>query len=167
MSDKQQLRKWAKQRRSEIQWDNGLLCQKLQQTKEYKQAKNIMIFYPLEGEVSLLSLLKDETKQFYLPKIEGENLLCCSFKEGEELCESCFKTLEPLTEACDKNLIDLVIVPALCCDRQNYRLGYGGGFYDRFLKDYTGKTAVCIPKELIVETVFPEYHDIKSDLVIC
>ena len=71
MSDKQQLRKWAKQRRSEIQWDNGLLCQKLQQTKEYKQAKNIMIFYPLEGEVSLLSLLKDETKQFYLPKIEG------------------------------------------------------------------------------------------------
>lgn len=165
MSNKQRLRKWAKQKRSEIQWDDELLCAKLQQTQEYKQAKNVMIFYPLKNEVSLLSLLEDNSKQFYLPKIDGENLLCCPY--GDELCESCFKTLEPLTEPCCKDLIDLVIVPALCCDGQNYRLGYGGGFYDRFLKDYTGKTAVCIPKELIVETVFPECHDIKSDLVIC
>lgn len=164
---KQELRKWAKEKRREIKRDDNALCQKLQQTKEYRQAKNIMIFYPLKDEVNLLKLLEDKSKNFYLPKIDGENLLCCPFGDGEELCESSFKTLEPSTEPCDKNLIDLVIVPALCCDKNNYRLGYGGGFYDRFLKDYKGKTVVCLPKELIVETVYPEAHDIMVDLVIC
>ncbi len=126
----------------------------------------MMIFYPLKDEVNLLSLVEDKSKNFYLPKINGENLLCCPFGAGEELCKSCFNTLEPLTEPCDKNLIDLVIVPALCCDKQNYRLGYGGGFYDRFLSDYKGKTIVCIQKECIVETIFPDKYDVKIDLVI-
>lgn len=164
LMQKTELRKWAKAKRRAIKYDNNALCQKLQETLEYKQAKNVMIFYPLKDEVNLLSLLEDKSKNFYLPKIDGENLLCCPY--GEELCESCFKTLEPLTEPCDKNIIDLVVLPALCCDRNNYRLGYGGGFYDRFLKDYTGKTAVCLPKELIVETIFPENHDVKIDLII-
>jgi len=163
---KQELRMLAKQKRSQINCNCDLLCRKLQETQEYKQAKNIMLFYPLKDEVNLLALLEDKTKNFYLPKIDGKNLLCCPYKKGDELCSSCFKTLEPKTEPCDKNSIDLVIVPALCCDKNNYRLGYGGGFYDRFLKDYKGKTAVCLPKELIVETVYPEAHDVKIDLII-
>lgn len=166
MFNKHNLRKWAKNKRTEIQWNNRILCSKLQETQLYKQAGNIMIFYPLKYEVNLLSLLKDKTKKFYLPKIDGENLLCCPYGEGDELCVSCFKTFEPVTEACDKNIVDLVIVPALCCDKINYRLGYGGGFYDRFLKNFRGKTAVCLPEELIVETVYPEAHDISVDLVI-
>lgn len=93
-------------------------------------------------------------------------MLCCPYGEGDELCVSCFKTFEPVTEACDKNIVDFVIVPALCCDKNNYRLGYGGGFYDRFLKDFRGKKVVCLPEELIVETVYPEAHDIPVDLII-
>ena len=67
-----------------------------------------MIFYPKENEVDLLSLLSDESKNFYLPKIDGENLLCCSYKNGDILCESCFKTKEPLSEPIDKTILDLV-----------------------------------------------------------
>lgn len=142
------------------------LAEKLKNTEEYKNAVNIMLFYPLKNEVDLLPIMEDNTKNFYLPRIEGENLLCCPYKQGDKLEISCFKTFEPLTIPVDKNLIDLVIVPALCCDRNNYRLGYGKGFYDRFLKDYRGKTAVCLPKELIIDTVYPESYDIPVDLVI-
>ena len=166
MQGKQELRKWAKQKRRTIHWDNNLLCKKLQQTQEYRQAKNIMIFYPLPYEVNLLALLEDKTKKFYLPKIDGENLLCCPYGEGVELCESCFKTSEPLSEPCDKSIIDLVVVPALCCDKQNYRLGYGGGFYDRFLRNGKFKTFVCLPKELLVDTIYPEEYDVPIDIVI-
>ena len=148
---KEELRKEIKAKRKLINIDCQMLVENLMKTQEYKRAKNIMIFYPLKYEVNLLSLLKDKTKKFYLPKIDGENLLCCPYGEGDELCVSCFKTFEPVTEACDKN---------------NYRLGYGGGFYDRFLKNFRGKTAVCLPEELIVETVYPEAHDISVDLVI-
>ncbi len=165
---KQQLRKWAKEERKklDIQFLSQKLVEKLKETVEYKQAKNIMIYYPLKDEVNLLSLLQDKTKKFYLPKVEGENLLCCPFNENDDLCESCFKTKEPLTEPCEKSLIELAIVPALAVDKNNYRLGYGGGFYDRFLGETNIIKVVCLSKNLIVESVFPEQHDIKVDNVI-
>lgn len=168
---KQELRKWAKEVRSKLDIEtlSGIFVQKLRQTEEYKNAKNIMIFYPLEDEVNLLSLTEDKTKNFYLPKIDGDNLLCCKFDKDTRLCESCFNTKEPV----EKNISapDLVIVPALAVDKNNYRLGYGKGFYDRFLgvnnyDNYSPKTITCIPKQLITETVFPNEYDIPVDLII-
>lgn len=166
MDNKQELRSWAKEKRKNIIIDNRLLVKNLMQTEAYRNAKNILIFYPLKYEVNLLLLLEDKTKNFYLPKIDGENLLCCPFSEGDELCESCFKTLEPTTNPCDKQMMDLVIVPALCCDKNNYRLGYGGGFYDRFLKDFSGTKIVCLPQDLVVNDVFAEDYDVPVDFIV-
>ena len=168
MNNKQQLRRWAKEERKklDILKISSKLVKKLKETDEYRQAKNIMIFYPLKDEINLLGLLEGSDKNFYLPKIGGENLLCCPFGKNTELCESCFKTKEPTTNPVRKNLIDLVIVPALAVDKNNYRLGYGGGFYDRFLSGVNAIKIVCIPKEFLVETVFSEKHDIKIDKII-
>lgn len=163
--DKKSLRAWAKEfDKSKCSKE---LIELLKKSVEYQKAKNIMIFYPLKKEINLLPLLEDESKNFFLPKVDGKNLLCCPYKKEDELCSSCFKTLEPQTQAVDKNSIDLIIVPALCCDKHNYRLGYGGGFYDRLLKNYVGKTIICLPKELIVESIFPESYDIAVGKVIC
>lgn len=166
--NKIELRKWARDKRKELDIAkiSAILAEKLTQTYEYKNSKNIMIFYPLKDEVNLLSLLKDKSKQFYLPRIQGQDLECCKYKEGDELCESCFHTLEPTCKACCKTGLDMIIIPALAVDKNNYRLGYGGGFYDRFLKDFNGLKIVCIPKELIVETIYTEKHDVKIDLII-
>ena len=166
MNNKQQLRKWAKSFGKLREDASYKLVQKLIETNEYKQAKNIMLFYPMKNEVNLLELLQDDSKTFYLPKIDGQKLLCCKYKNGDILCKSCFKTLEPTSKPIDKKIIDLVIVPALCCDKNNFRLGYGGGFYDRFLADYEGKTVVCLPKELVIDTIYPDEFDIAVDSII-
>ena len=169
MNNKQELRKWAKEERKKLDIEkiSFTLVQKLKETDEYRQAKNIMIFYPLKDEINLLGLLEDENKNFFLPKIDGENLLCCPFSKDTELCESCFKTKEPITEPVEKSLIDLVIVPALAADKNNYRLGYGGGFYDRFLSGGVNIVKIsCVSKEFVLETVYPEKHDIKIDKII-
>lgn len=166
MNDKQQLRKWAKAFGKLREDASYKLVHKLIETDEYKQAKNIMLFYPIKNEVNLLELLQDNSKTFFLPKIDGQKLLCCEYKNGDILCESCFKTLEPTSKPIDKNIIDLVIVPALCCDKNNFRLGYGGGFYDRFLADYKGKTVVCLPKELVIDTIYPDEFDIAVDNIV-
>ena len=168
MKSKQQLRKWAKEERKKIDINDlsRVFVQKIRALDEYKNSENIMIFYPLKNEVNLLALLEDSTKRFYLPKIDGDNLLCCPYESGMELCESCFKTKEPLTEPVQKDLIDLIIAPALAVDKNNYRLGYGGGFYDRFLIKTTAIKMVCVSEKLLIETVYPENHDIKVDKVI-
>lgn len=168
INDKHQLRKWAKDNRKllNIEELSLIFVQKILETNEYKSAKNIMIYYPLKYEINLLKLLEDKTKIFFLPKIEGENLLCCSYKDGEELCESCFKTKEPLSEPSNKSILDLIIVPALAVDKDNYRLGYGGGFYDRFLKGVNSTKITCLPKKFVLDTVYPEDHDIKLDKII-
>ena len=156
-NNKQALRKWAKEERSKLDMKalSKKLAKKLQNTKEYKTAENIMIFYPLKDEVDLLELINDSSKTFYLPKIDGENLLCCKFDKNTELCESCFHTMEPNTKQI-KFTPDLVVVPALACDKNNYRLGYGKGFYDKFLSDAKTKSIVCIPKEVVIDTIYPE-----------
>lgn len=168
MNNKLELRQWVKEERKklDIYKLSQVLMQGLQDTEEYQQAKNIMIFYPLKYEINLLELIKDGSKNFYLPRIEGNNLLCCPYNLGDELCESCFKTKEPLTGSLSPNLIDLVVVPALAVDVNNFRLGYGGGFYDRFLAGANIKKVVCIPRVFVVDTVFPQKHDIRIDKII-
>lgn len=167
--DKNSLRKWAKEERAKLDMKalSKRLAQKLRNTEEYKSAKNIMIFYPLKDEVDLLELTNDNSKTFYLPKIDGDNLLCCKYDSNTELCESCFHTKEPVTEQTTfTHHPDLVIVPALAADKNNYRLGYGGGFYDRFLSKTETIKIVCLPKQFVVETVYPENFDIPVDRVI-
>ncbi len=167
--DKQSLRKWAKEVRSKLDMEalSVILVEKLKQTEEYRQAKNIMIFYPLEDEVNLLALTEDKTKTFYLPKIDGNNLLCCQYNKDFPLCESCFHTKEPVNVKIAES-VDLIVVPALAVDKNNYRLGYGKGFYDRFLSRLNppAKTVVCIPKQLITESIFPNEYDVAVDLII-
>ena len=168
MTTKQELRNLAKNERKKLDIEtlSKDLVGKLKLTDEYINAKNIMIFYPKDNEINLLELLEDKSKNFYLPKINGENLLCCPYDLGDELCESCFKTKEPISEPTEKSLIDLIIVPALAVDKNNYRLGYGGGFYDRFLANVKCKKIICIPRELVFKTVLPENHDIKIEKII-
>ena len=167
MQTKQELRIWAKEKRKTRDKSiDKILVTKLKNTKEYKSATNILLYYPLPHEIDLSALLEDREKKFYLPKIENDNLLCCPYKSGDELCLSCFKTSEPLSLPVKKTEIELAIIPALCADKNNYRLGYGGGFYDRFLKDFEGVKIACLPLDLIVETVFPEEFDISLDLVV-
>ena len=166
--DKNDLRKWAKSERAKLDLEkvSAELVLKLQNTPEYQTAKNIMIYYPMKDEINLLSLLKDKTKCFYLPRIKDKELECCPYSADDELCESCFHTLEPVCKSCNKTELDMVIVPALAVDKNNYRLGYGGGFYDRFLKDFSGIKVVCIPKNFILDTIFPETFDEKIYLII-
>jgi len=168
-SNKSELRKWVKEERKKldlVEISSGL-AKKLQDAKEYKEAKNIMLFYPKSDEINLLELLEDKTKNFYLPKICDKNLLCCSYCLGDELEESIFKTKEPKSEPVNESILDLVIIPALAVDKNNFRLGYGGGFYDRFLANLKCKKIICIPQKFVLETVYPQEHDIPVDKIIC
>jgi 5-formyltetrahydrofolate cyclo-ligase len=67
----------------------------------------------------------------------------------------------------DKNF-DLIIVPCLAFDKNNYRLGWGGGFYDKFLvsRPQALKIGLCFANGLVVEGLPIEPHDVKLDVII-
>jgi 5-formyltetrahydrofolate cyclo-ligase len=62
--------------------------------------------------------------------------------------------------------IDLIVTPCVCCDREGYRLGYGGGFYDRWLAESRAPAVVLCYEAMMVEAVPREAHDQKADLVV-
>ena len=164
---KTELRKQAKEIRKtlDIKSISKAFVELIKNNIHYKNSKNIMIFYPKKYEINLLELTKDD-KNFYLPKVKGDDLEVCPYIDETQLELSEFGVLEPATNQVDKNLLDLVVVPALLVDKNKFRLGYGKGFYDRFLKDFKGTTICVIPKELVVEKLPIDEFDLSVNQVI-
>lgn len=168
MNTKRELRIELKNIRAnlDMQSISQELCKKLILTDEFTSSKNILIYYPLKNEVDL-RLLLNENKNFYLPRVCGDNLEICPYKSGDRLITSKFKLCEPCSIPISPEKIELAIVPALGVDKNNYRIGYGGGFYDRFIANNPQiKTVTLIPKELVITKIPTEPFDKKIDKII-
>lgn len=167
MDKKISLRLKAKEIRNSLDIDNisNILIEKIRHLDIYKYSKNVMIFYPLKNEINLLKLL-DDNKNFFLPRMNGKTLECCPYKKNDRLKTVKFNIKEPETECVECPNLDLVITPALAVDKKGNRLGYGGGFYDRFLSKINSKTLTPLPKELVFDNVPSEKFDIKIDYII-
>lgn len=121
---------------------------KLSELPIYKQAKVIMVYYPLRGEVDILRKIKKDlgNKRFCFPvmDLEAKNLRIFEIANLDEgFCVGAWGVMQPDTEKAkevDIKEIDVVIVPGLAFDKQRNRLGRGAGFYDRFLQDITPPT---------------------------
>lgn len=168
MDKKTDLRIRAKALRKEldISAKSANIVKSVRKQQYYVDAKNVLLFYPMKYEIDLRDLLNDD-KNFYLPKVNQDKLYVCPFKKGDKLEPSDFKVEEPCSNPVSPRILDLVFVPALSADSENYRLGYGGGFYDRFLAEYNNFVSVIpIAKELCVERLPHDNFDIKTDYVI-
>lgn len=118
----------------------------------WEKAKNVLIFFPMKNEVDLRALINDSNKKFYLPRVEDLSLVIHEYKE-ESLIKSKMGVFEPSSsqKAIDPQNIDIVFIPALSMNNQGYRLGYGAGFYDRFIPNLNKLclTVGVIPNELL------------------
>lgn len=167
--DKQSLRKKAKEIRRglDIEALSGVAVAKIQEMPEFQRAKNVLLYYPLEYELNFLGVCDCE-KNFYLPRIAGENLQICPYSCGCELKKSAFNTLEPCSAPVEPEVIDFAIIPCLMADKKGFRLGYGGGFYDRLiplLREGCVKIA-AVAQELFVENLPVGKFDCSVDVVI-
>lgn len=96
-------------------------------------------FVPIEekNEINtrpLIDYLLDHHKVVVVPKMRDSELLSCKINRQTEWVVARFGVPEPKScDLIDSGLIDVVFVPLLVCDQSGNRIGYGGGFYDRFL----------------------------------
>lgn len=172
MFKKTELRKKAKKIRSTLDMVqiSAKIVASLRTVEIYQDSQDVMLFYPLDYEIDLLPLLRDEEggKNFYLPRVEGDELVVCPYKFGDELIESTFKTKEPTSKPINPEILDLILVPALMVDNDFYRLGYGCGFYDRFLSKNAHKAVkiVPIPSALIIDKLPSNEFDVQFDIMV-
>ncbi len=172
MADKNELRIQAKNIRKNLNMKeiSARLADLVRHNDIYISAKNVMLFYPMEFEVDLRELFNDD-KNFYLPKVEGAELLVCPYicRHGNaDLKKSSLGIYEPCSKPVNPEVLDLVIVPALLCDANGYRLGYGGGFYDKFISQYGTffRTLCAIPNELYTRNLPSDEYDQRIDIII-
>lgn len=179
MSTKNDLRnKLKNQRRSlslkEVMSYSRVIIQKLGFIQELKIAEYIHIYYPIEKEreintLTLIRCLIKSGRKVVLPRVVSTTELHQhQIYSLDDLTTSKIGIIEPL-ETCpiiNEAKLDLIIVPMLGGDLSCYRLGFGGGFYDRMLaKTDAAKVGLCYDFG-IVETIFPEKHDIPLDKII-
>lgn len=151
-----------------------LICGNIKGLKEFNLAKNIMMYISFDNEVNLKKLfLEDNNKSFFAPIcIDKQDMISVPMEGYSKLINSNVKKdlLEPDVanrEDC-KDILEIVIVPGIVFDRDGNRIGFGAGYYDRFLnkidKNVT-KIGVCYEFQ-IVESIEKDDNDIPVDYVV-
>ena len=143
------------------------LWAKVAELPEYRRATSVMAFVGFSGEPDtdpLFARLTVEGKRLLLPRVEATGIVPA---DGDwPLVASKFGVQEPTGPAVDVGEIDFVIVPGLAFTVAGDRLGYGQGYYDRFLPTVSAPNAgVCFADQLVDEMPVTE-HDVRVDAVI-
>jgi len=134
----------------------------------YKNATTVMCFVSVKGEPDTMPILKGilaDGKRLLLPIIRDNEMLAAQTKDFNfEIGK--YNIPEPKGEVVDKKDIDLILLPCLSCNKSGERLGKGGGYYDRFLREYNGTTVILCTEKLIRDNIPTEEHDEKCEYVL-
>lgn len=140
----------------------------------YQKANTIALFKSFNFEVdtnSIIDISLSNNKVVALPRIEQDEIVFYKINSKSVLVKNKYKIEEPISKKdnyIEKENMDLVIVPGLCFDRSGNRLGYGKGFYDRFLSGTSIRTiAICFDEQLLDEGLLPVSNgDVKIEEII-
>ncbi|CAB5240259.1 unannotated protein [freshwater metagenome] len=166
MEEKLELRKKFRLERAGLYISSSY--SNLLSTPEILDAKVLTSYFSYGNEPSTYELNKSliaAGKKLLLPRVNGGNIDWIVWDGNEKLLQENKNILEPTGEVVtDTSDVDVVIVPALRIDTDGYRIGQGGGFYDKALPLLPGwKIGIVHPGELISEILPREPHDIALD----
>lgn len=151
------------------------ITQKLLVTSEYSEATTVLTYVSVSSEVSTRMFIEcalRDGKTVAVPRcLPGHCLEFVAIASLDQLIAAPFGLLEPPKElpALTEEQMDasICIVPALLVDTKGYRLGYGAGFYDRFLSTYPGKKICLAYQQNLSQTMLPHTaFDVAVDMVI-
>lgn len=145
----------------------------LQKTEEFKNADIVLLYYPTKNEISPLPLFEiclkmGKTVAFPVCQKESSTLVFKKVTSLDMLLPSSFGILEP-NENCKAITLNentICITPALLFSKKGHRLGYGKGYYDRFLKDFSGISVGYSYSACVLDSFPHDAHDIPLDMII-
>lgn len=159
----------SKQKRSAV------IIQKFLGLRQYNSSTNILAYFPFRSEIDICTIIEKalgQGKRIVFPKVNKEKLDLYYIKSlSRGLEPGRYDIMEPIPSECEKALpleIDLVVVPGVGFDPGMNRLGYGGGFYDRLLREIPPQAPrIALAFDLQVMDHIPvSEHDLKIDVLI-
>ena len=169
MTDKSELRRHCRSLPAPDAAASRAICERILTSPEYIGASCVFAFYPTNSEPDIRPLLEDVLRSgrtLLLPRCEPDgHMRALQVGSLEALRPGSFGILEPPEDAPEQTP-DLVIDPAAAYDAEGYRLGRGGGYYDRYLSRFSGAVLGVSFDALIVERVPREPHDLPVAAVV-
>jgi 5-formyltetrahydrofolate cyclo-ligase len=167
---KRQLRHSCREARDKLGEDkrqhaSQVICSRLEAWPVFLRAEVILAYMPMRGEVDLTPLLeRHPQKQWVLPRIipeENHRMVFHPYLPGR-LVRHPYGMAEPAADlpVIPANEVQLVLVPGLAFDRLGRRLGYGGGYFDRFLGGFCGVSVGVVFQALLLDQLPFGDHDV-------
>ena len=144
----------------------------LYETECYREARSIYCYLPYNQEVRtwpILARAKADGKRVAVPKVYGDEMRFLWLDDFAQVAEGAYTIPEPIfDEPVADDETALIVMPGLAFDAEGHRVGYGGGFYDKYLQAHPRHrlVALCYPFQLF-DHLDVEDHDVPVDLVIC
>lgn len=152
------------------QFIDQALTERLLQHPFYQEAKIIASYLSFPHEFQTQELIEQalkDGKKVLIPKTYPKGRMNFVVYDPQQLVKTSFGLLEPQgdLEIVDASQIDLIHVPGLAFTTEGYRIGYGGGYYDRYLEYFSGHTLSTV-YHYQVQDFIPENHDIPVQEVL-
>lgn len=188
MESKKELRKEIHRKRLKLNYkeqerNSNEIYLKVVHETNYMAANKILLYSPREGEVDTVHLFKAANaigKKVYYPKVMGDKMEFYRVDNLMKLYDGYMGSQEPIADGGDKFIPKpgdkvCVIMPGIAFDEEGNRLGYGGGYYDKFLakletefpRENICKIAIAFECQ-VIETgrIQRESHDIRPDYIV-
>ena len=154
---------------------DSLLCRSIINSASYKYYDTILLYAAREDEPDLSALaekaLSDGKRVAYPRCVPGERAMNFHFiGSTDQLTPGSFGIYEPsdMLPVFDpaSPCCSVCFIPAVLVDRSGYRIGYGGGYYDRFLSGFHGSLAAVAFSQFVINSVPHGIFDLKADVII-
>jgi len=179
MDRKRELRRHMLSRLRQLPAPEKRVCDRqiagyLYQWTPWKQARAIAITVARETEVDTAPIIEQawrDGKKVGVPKCDPAAKTMTfrrivSFAQLEEAYAGLLEPIEEQTTAMDREEFDLIIVPGVCFAKNGFRIGYGGGYYDRYLPGAAAVTAALAYSFQVVDDIPVEEHDVPVEFII-
>lgn len=151
---------------------SDIICNKIINDFEFINSKVIALYMNLRSEVDTSKLIKhslDNNKIVLLPIVNNDSMDFYRVDNNTKFKKSTFGIYEPVSSELflDKNLIDIMIVPGVCFDLSKNRIGFGRGYYDKYLFNTNINTiGICFDEQITDKNIDNNNYDVKVKRLI-
>lgn len=149
---------------------SAILRKRLLETDAYKKADSVYLYAALAGEVitqPLITLALCEGKRVAVPKVMGPEIRFFRIRSLDDLLPGAFRIPEPAAEEPAEDEHAFLLLPGIAFDEHRNRIGYGKGYYDRYLMKHPGHPTGALAYDFSVFPAVPhEDTDRKPDFLI-